>query len=284
MTTYMDYRISPKPIRDIFSRVDKSRLLLTSLRILGVGHIPGRTLYRREAKFMHFAVVYIGGGEGHYRVNGGDVQPVREGSLFFFYPGASFDYGPPPGSSWDEYFFTVEGPRIEEWLRDWIGNPGTVRQVGSIDGYRQKIERIFLLMDSGIPSDQDRASLQLEALLYEFMLQARSVRETERTNHAAKLLEDLVHSVYGEFDPNRVCERNHISLSTLRRLVHKISGYPLHEYIHRLKIAEAKHLLLNTDAKVKELAEKLGYKDMFYFSRIFKKITGVSPRDYRKSL
>ncbi len=49
-------------------------------------------------------------------------------------------------------------------------------------------------------------------------------------------------------------------------------------------VTEAKRLLMYTDKSVKEISAIIGYDDPFYFSRLFSKETGVSARDYRKSL
>lgn len=283
-TTYMDYTISTKPIRIIGRKVDRSLLDLPSLSILSVGHLPGRTLYRNHAQFHHWAVVYIAGGSGTYQIDEGELQTVREGSLFFFFPGSSFNYGPDKGGTWDEYYFTIEGARIGEWLGSWLRETDKVRQVGPLDIYAHRIERIFRLMDSSVPGDLDRAALQLEALLFEFVLGARTLLVPDRAGAAEKLLEDLNQSVYERFDPKRFCEQHHISMSTLRRLVRRSSGYPLNEHMHRLKIAEAKNRLLNTSDSVKEIADLFGYSDVFYFSRLFKKYTGVSPREYRRTV
>ncbi|QWU17143.1 Helix-turn-helix domain-containing protein [Paenibacillus sophorae] len=64
-------------------------------------------------------------------------------------------------------------------------------------------------------------------------------------------------------------------------MVRRSSGYPLHEYIHRLKMAEAKNLLLNTPLQVQEISGMLHYNDPFYFSRLFKKYMGISPQESR---
>ncbi|MNW18466.1 HTH-type transcriptional activator Btr [compost metagenome] len=44
----------------------------------------------------------------------------------------------------------------------------------------------------------------------------------------------------------------------------------------------AKELLSLSDYRLKSIASSVGYTDEFYFSRIFKKVTGQSPRDYAK--
>ena len=56
------------------------------------------------------------------------------------------------------------------------------------------------------------------------------------------------------------------------------------EYITETRIAAAKEMLEQGNLKVYEIAEKLGYDSSFYFSKVFKKVTGLSPREYQQSL
>ncbi|MBD0382182.1 AraC family transcriptional regulator [Paenibacillus sp. WST5] len=280
----MDYTISSKPIRIIDRSTDKSKLSVKSLAIITVGHLPNRKLYRRKASFKQYAIVYIAGGSGTYRVGGGEKQAVGTGSFFLFYPNASFDYGPARDETWDEFYFTIEGSRIQEWLDTWLTDLGQVRQVSPDDAQQSKIDRIFALMESGDPGNLDRAALLLESFLYELVLNSQSRLRISSADPVAKLLDDISASINQPFDATDVCERHHISLSTLRRMIHKATGYSLHEYIHRLKISEAKNMLLNTHQSVKETAASLGFKDVFYFSRLFKKYVGVSPQHFRTNV
>ncbi|MEW9699458.1 AraC family transcriptional regulator [Paenibacillus sp. SI8] len=284
MTTYMDYKISSKPIRIIDRSTDTSKLNVKSLSIMTVGHLPHRKLYRRKAIFSHYAVVYIAGGSGTYQVDGGEKQRVGKGSFFLFFPGASFEYGPANDETWDEFYFTIEGSRIQEWLETWLTEPDRVRQVSTDDAQQSKVERIFLLMESGEPGNLDRAALLLESLLYELVLSSQPRLRAVAADPMAALLDDISASIHQPFEAAEVCERHHISLSTLRRMIHKATGYSLHEYVHRLKISEAKNMLLNTHQSVKETAVSLGFKDVFYFSRLFKKYVGVSPMHYRANV
>ena len=56
------------------------------------------------------------------------------------------------------------------------------------------------------------------------------------------------------------------------------------EYITETRIAAAKEMLERGDKKVYEIAEELGFESSFYFSKVFKKVTGLSPREYQQSL
>lgn len=54
------------------------------------------------------------------------------------------------------------------------------------------------------------------------------------------------------------------------------------EYIGRIRIEKAKLLLLDPEWKISQIARAVGYEDEKYFSKVFKRLVGVSPNDYRK--
>lgn len=281
MTQYMDYTISQSPIRVFSPPIDPARRRIKSITLVNAGHLPGRTLQREKAVFQYWAIVLITGGAGHYRVDGGESQRVTAGSWFCLYPGAQFDYGPDPGGSWDEYYFTAEGERVEEWLRDWLFPAGRVHHLLINEVLLQRMENLLRLVESGAPDNLDRAAIQLEQLAYEIAAGDEG-READRREHFAQtVIEDIQSRLHLPPTVSDTAARHHVSVSTLRRIVYEYTGYPFNEFVHRLRTAEAGHILLNTDLSVKEVGERLGYRDMFYFSRVFKRITGVSPREYR---
>ena len=61
----------------------------------------------------------------------------------------------------------------------------------------------------------------------------------------------------------------------------KYMGMTPVRYLTELRIARAKELLTSCDCLIKQIASCVGYEDPYYFSRIFKKITGVSPSEYQ---
>ena len=52
----------------------------------------------------------------------------------------------------------------------------------------------------------------------------------------------------------------------------------------KMKIIEAKFLLLRVDTSVSDVANRLGFEDLSYFSRFFKKHEGITPIDFRKKI
>ena len=73
-----------------------------------------------------------------------------------------------------------------------------------------------------------------------------------------------------------------MSQSLIERLTHKEFDCGAVQLFTRLKIEHACKLLQTTTIPIAEIAAHIGYEDQNYFSKIFKKHTGLSPRDYRK--
>lgn len=71
-----------------------------------------------------------------------------------------------------------------------------------------------------------------------------------------------------------------LSSNYLSALFKKTCNVGFSEYITQRKVARAKTLLLEQDMKIYEAADMLGFESAFYFSKVFKKVEGVSPREY----
>lgn len=75
-----------------------------------------------------------------------------------------------------------------------------------------------------------------------------------------------------------------MSYGYFSRCFHDVTGQSFSDYCIQLRIRQAKNLLETTNHTVQAVASAVGYQDEKYFSRIFKKFTGMSPSEYRKSV
>ena len=95
-----------------------------------------------------------------------------------------------------------------------------------------------------------------------------------------------VDALCAEWDKNgrisRYAELCGISESYFHMLFKKWSGLSPVDYRNRLRISHAKSILQNSSMSVGEVSAAVGFDDRFYFSRVFKALTGVSPQKYRK--
>ena len=72
-----------------------------------------------------------------------------------------------------------------------------------------------------------------------------------------------------------------ISPAYLSRIFAKEQGRGIQEYLTALRLQNAKQLLATTDRKIYEIAVQSGYPDAVYFNKVFKKNTGMTPKEYR---
>lgn len=82
---------------------------------------------------------------------------------------------------------------------------------------------------------------------------------------------------------NNVAEIFNISPNYLSVLFSKHSSTGFSDFINQSKMEAAKKMMDNGDYKIYEISDRLGFESAFYFSRVFKKVTGLSPRDYMKN-
>lgn len=73
----------------------------------------------------------------------------------------------------------------------------------------------------------------------------------------------------------------HISVSYLSRLFKKEVGSSFTDFVNELRINRAKELLMNSDAKIYEIAQTVGFENTKYFSQVFKAYTGCSPKEFQ---
>lgn len=78
-----------------------------------------------------------------------------------------------------------------------------------------------------------------------------------------------------------LAEMLNVNPSYLSTLFKKEIGMPLTEYVNRCRITHAQHLLRGTDMPIKTIAQSCGISDLNYFIRMFKRISGVTPKTYR---
>ena len=71
-----------------------------------------------------------------------------------------------------------------------------------------------------------------------------------------------------------------LSPNYLSVLFKKTCNVGFSEYITQMKVSKAKSMLLDQDLRVYEVADRLGFESAFYFSKVFKKVAGVSPREF----
>lgn len=82
----------------------------------------------------------------------------------------------------------------------------------------------------------------------------------------------------------KICQDNLISRSILQMLFRDYANSGIIDYFSNMKINTAKQLIRNQQLNVTQIADTLGYTSIHYFTRHFKKTTGMTPTEYASSI
>ena len=81
-----------------------------------------------------------------------------------------------------------------------------------------------------------------------------------------------------------VAEHVYVSPWHLSKLINNVRGESFSEVMNGIRIRHAKELLKDPSLRIGDISEQVGFQDTAHFSRVFKKVAGMSPNDYRKTL
>ncbi|WP_138756439.1 response regulator [Paenibacillus sinopodophylli] len=95
-------------------------------------------------------------------------------------------------------------------------------------------------------------------------------------------IKEIVDQSYnGDISAAKISREVYLTPNYISMIFKQATGETITEYITKVRMEKAKHLLKSTDLKILEIAEKVGYEDPHYFSKVFKKYTGIHPQKHR---
>lgn len=112
----------------------------------------------------------------------------------------------------------------------------------------------------------------------------KTVKENLDTEIFQRIGEYLNSNLSSHFTIEKICRDNLIGRSQLQKIIHKKTGLGVIEYVSFLKISAAKEMIREEQMNFTQIAEKLGYSSVHYFSRQFKKLTQMTPSEYASSI
>ena len=119
-------------------------------------------------------------------------------------------------------------------------------------------------------------------LLSHFLKQAQSKMEI-KDQRIEKAISYIRKHIYENIDLDMLATKSCLSKDHFIRLFKKETGTPPLKYINLKKIEKAQLSLVTDSLTVKEIAYRLAFEDCSYFNRLFKKVTGLTPQQYRYS-
>ncbi|WP_165856924.1 AraC family transcriptional regulator [Marinobacter sp. JSM 1782161] len=226
-------------------------------------------------------LIYCTDGVAHLNVEG-EAHRIHAGDLLLLPRGAAHRYVADTDQPWSLHWVHYAGG-LAPAFREHMGfsRQTLVRHVGQQPRLLVDFNGLLAVQQTGFrPAGLIHAANRLRQLLTAVTLC------TEPLAHRQPLDLDSIHSFMKERLDERLTLENLAELAGLSP-AHFATRYrsltgvaPIQQFLH-LKVERACQLLDNSDQTFRQISDGLGYEDSYYFSRLFKKVMGLSPRDYR---
>jgi AraC-like DNA-binding protein len=253
---------------------------LSDLVFLRGQYVP-RCRHDINKHFEDYSTLQLSSG-GAVALSIADESWLLEGKWFWSaWPGPRVSFhAAKAGGWWVHGFVAFRGPAADRWTKEGLF-PVRPQQPPSRRNAAAAFDTMLRLSRSANPWARRKAVHLLEGILIDLAAARRDVRPTSHLAPVLQRLREASHS--SDVNYAAVAGDEGMSERTLRRQLHKSLGVSPHEYVLAQRMQSARQLLSDTDLPVKEVARRLGYRDVFYFTRQFTQRTGVSPALYRRS-
>lgn len=243
------------------------------------GQTPPDSFYRCGRRYFQFySISHMYDGQGRLWLEPDIEQDIRAGDCVIITPRTVNRYGGCGGKSYYEDSLNFCGPVADMLMRSGVISNGVfpmgkVRRLLSIQKYSS---------DPAVDA-QIRANFELQKLLTELYLDRVSSARNEYPLLDV-LLEEIREHPEKWWSVREMSEMCNLSSDQMRRVFFQRTGVTPKLYVDRFKLNLAAEYLVGNTRSIAEAAERFGYTDQYHFSRRFKAVMGMSPKQYRISV
>jgi AraC-like DNA-binding protein len=251
------------------------------LYITQVSHSPQKI----EKALDDYALIYCLTGKGQCATQNGTIN-LRSDQFILLPPGEFYNYQADTKHPWEIYCLHFNGNMINELsatfdLKRFAFPTNIVFDSQMIDSWKEIVSN---LSNDFTDEKIAYANLCLYRFVSFFLFPSQEQKNTPEAEKHCQLDQSILFmkaNVHKRLCVDEIAETFKYSPSHYSVLFKQKTGLSPIEYFIRLKVQHAGELLTGSDLIVKEIAGKVGYDDPFYFTRIFKKVTGKTPREYK---
>jgi AraC-like DNA-binding protein/mannose-6-phosphate isomerase-like protein (cupin superfamily) len=272
----------------IISDLCMENQILQGIHVTDIGYYPkAKHHFRRRLHGTNENIlIHCVEGKGTAVVDKRQYQ-LRPDSFLIIPVGSAHSYAADAQDSWTIYWMHFKGQAapsiVDTIIRQLNGHLGSVH-------FQQKrihlFEEIYSSLERGYSSENlCYANMCVWHYLSSFMYHEKFRLSESKQSNVNDLVEMAINYMQDHLAQMltlaEIAGFINVSAPHLSSVFRKKTGFAPIEYFLQLKVQKACQFLIFTDLRIHEIAEKLGIEDQFYFSRMFRKLMGVSPNQYR---
>jgi len=260
--------------------------VIGNMYVTDIGYYPKAKFHYRERTHgadQHI-LIYCHEGRGTARIGKADYK-IEAGDFIIIPMKVAHTYSADEINPWTIYWVHFKGPvagNIVSYFEKQIGFKGFLK-------YTEKSIELFNEMYNQLERGYGSDTLMNANMCLSYFLS--TILYNDKFNTSGKLsnkdasdvaIDFLSQNIDKILSVEDIAAEVNLSPSHFSFLFKKKTGFSPIEYFNHLKVQKACQYLLFTNLRIKEISQELGIEDQFYFSRMFTKVMGVAPNEYRE--
>ena len=266
---------------------DKSKpLIVTSCGAYHLYTRPKLPTWRPRGR-LDFQLLYIAAGKAHFHIDG-EEKVVTAGHMVLYRPKEPQKYEYYGKEQTEVYWVHFTGSNVTNILRSYgLTKEMKVFYCGSDLEYKNHFRSMIQELQMCKDDYPEMLEIHLRQILIRLHRYFNSIAKVENSQIAEDIDKAMLY--FAEHYNEEICiedyAREHLmSTSWFIRNFKQYTGSTPMQYILSKRIHNAETLLENEHYNITEISNIVGYDNPLYFSRIFKKVKGISPTEYRKHI
>lgn len=220
------------------------------------------------------------------RVREDQSTALKAPFLYWSRPGTNVCWQTPPGAVRENLWVSAMGSRMDRMLDalDRI-NPSQFILLENPSRIVFALERMRERFEHNLPADRRSLPVLAEELLL-------AIQETLQEDTVSGRMAAIVQATALEmaehperpFALRQICKQYRIGPDYFRHCFKQYAGTACHDYLLKQRYANALRLLRETELNITEIAEQCAFQNLSLFTRFFKKRSGLSPSEFRKTI
>lgn len=258
-------------------------------------HLKAHSFIEKPHRHNFYLLVLFTHGSGTHEIDF-TKYTIKPGSLFVLQPGQIHHWQLSDDIEGYIFFYSQESynlyfgnKKIEDYpfYQSVMNQPEIIFHTNELVAILPYFDLMIRESQSSHPKKEEKLLNLLDCIHIEIARKylAEVTHTTHSYNYKIQQLEQLLEQYYTiEKLPSFYAEKMNITLKHLNRISKTILNQTITELIANRVVLEAKRLLTDASKTINQVADNLGFENYSYFTRLFKKQTGMTPGEFRKKV